>query len=119
MHELSLAANVLQMVEAALASEGEAHARVLRLAVGQLAGVEVSALRFALESLAPGTCLAGCELVIDEPAGRGVCAACGASSALAHRTQACAACGQVGVTPTEGTELCISELLVHAPTQRG
>jgi hydrogenase nickel incorporation protein HypA/HybF len=119
MHELSLAANMLDMVAAALAREGETHASLLRLEVGQLAGVELSALRFALESLSPGTCLEGCELVIDEPAGRGLCSACGATVALAHRTHACSACGGFHLTPTAGTELRIAELLVHSIPLQG
>ena len=119
MHELSLAANILEMVETALAREGEAHARLLRIDAGQLAGVEVSALRFALESLAPGTCLEGCELVIDEPPGQGLCRRCGTTVAMVHRAQPCPQCGSFSVTPTEGTALRIQELLVRSHPLQG
>lgn len=67
MHELSLAGGVLRVVEDAAARDGFARVSRLTLEAGALAGVEVRALRFALESLAPGTCLEGAEVVIDEP----------------------------------------------------
>ena len=54
MHEVSLAAGVLQLVEDAAGREHFSRVAALRLEVGQLAGVEVEALRFALEAIAPG-----------------------------------------------------------------
>ena len=58
MHEASLAGGVLQLVEDAARREGFTRLISLRLEAGELAGVDVRALRFALESLAPGTLLA-------------------------------------------------------------
>lgn len=72
MHELSLAGSILQMVEDAARREGFAQVRVLHLEAGSASGVEVSALRFALEAIAPGTCLAGARIDIDEPVGGGL-----------------------------------------------
>ena len=57
MHELSLADGILQVVEDAAAREAFARVLQLRLEVGKLAGVELQALRFALEAIAPGTLL--------------------------------------------------------------
>mgnify|MGYP002144948207 CR=1 FL=1 len=67
MHELSLAGGVLRLVEDAAAREGFRRVQRLVLEAGALSGVEVRALRFAIESLAPGTCLEDCTLQIDEP----------------------------------------------------
>jgi hypothetical protein len=47
--------------------EGFSRLLVLRLEAGQLAGVDAGALRFALESLAPGTVLDGATFEIGEP----------------------------------------------------
>ena len=55
MHEASLAGGVLQLVEDTARREGFSRLLELRLEAGQLAGVDIRALRFALESLAPGT----------------------------------------------------------------
>lgn len=55
MHELSLAEGVLRLVEDAAQREGFARVQKLTLEAGALAGVEVRALRFALDALQPGT----------------------------------------------------------------
>ena len=59
-------------------SEGFSRLLSLRLEAGQLAGVDVRALRFALESLAPGTVLDGAQIEIEEPPGQAWCMGCGA-----------------------------------------
>jgi hydrogenase nickel incorporation protein HypA/HybF len=71
-HELSLAAEILRLVQDAAARERFQRVAMLRLEAGALAGVEVGALRFALDAVAPGTCLEGASIDIEEPPGRGV-----------------------------------------------
>lgn len=113
MHELSLAGSVLQLVEAAAQRDGFRRVAMLRLEAGQLSGVEPHALRFALEALAPGTCLQGAALEIDEPAGQAWCMACAATVAIAQRGDACPDCGGWQLEPTGGIELRVLDLLVH------
>ena len=81
----------------------------------------VRALRFAIESLAPGTCLEGCTLQIDEPAGQAWCLGCSHSVPLAARGEACPRCGSHQLQPTGGTDLRVTELLVedHAEHPEG
>jgi hydrogenase nickel incorporation protein HypA/HybF len=67
MHELSLAGEIVRMVEASAVRDKFRQVSTLRLEAGALAGVEVAALRFALEAIASGTCLEGATIVIDEP----------------------------------------------------
>jgi hydrogenase nickel incorporation protein HypA/HybF len=69
MHEMSLARSILQLVEDAAARERFTRLKRLRPEAGALAGVEVGALRFAMQALAPGTVLAGAEIEIDERPG--------------------------------------------------
>ncbi len=113
MHEMSLAGGILRVVEDA--AERERFRRVSRLTLeaGALAGVEVRALRFALEALSPGTCLEGAEIVIDEPPGQAWCMTCCATVAIAARTDACPACGGHRLQATGGTELKVRDLIVH------
>ena len=113
MHEMSLAANVLQLVDAAAAREGFAQVRRLTLEAGALAGVEVRALRFALDAVSPGTCLEGAQIDIDEPPGTAWCMRCAASVSIASRTDPCPACGGHQIQPTGGSELRVLDLLVH------
>lgn len=113
MHELSLAGGILKLVEDAAAREGFRRVARMTLEAGALAGVEVPALRFALESLAPGTLLEGAEIDIDTPPGVASCPGCGASVIIASRAEPCPACGAWGLVPTGGMELKLRELLVH------
>lgn len=113
MHEVSLAGGILAAVEAAAARDPFARVSRLRLEAGQLAGVEVAALRFALEALAPGTLLAGARIDIEQPPGQAWCLDCAASVALPERGAACPQCGGYWLQPTGGTELRILDLQVE------
>lgn len=113
MHEASLACGILKLVEDSARREGFVRVTVLRLEAGQLAGVEPRALRFALAALAPGTCLDGARLDIDEPAGAAWCLRCCATVAIAQRGAACALCGGHQLQATGGTELRVVEMLVE------
>ena len=78
-----------------------------------MAGVEVRALRFALEAIAPGSVLAGAEIRIDEPPGQAWCMPCSRTVEIASRADACPHCGHWQLTPTGGTELKVRELVVE------
>ncbi len=113
MHELSLAGGVLQVVEDAAVREGFARVRRLTLEAGALSGVEPRALRFAIESLMPGTCLEGAELEIQEPAAPAWCHDCCTTVEIRHRLDDCPRCGGARLLPTGGQELRVRELIVH------
>jgi len=112
MHELSLAGGILQLVEDVARREAFGRLKALRLEAGALSGVEVRALRFALDSLAPGTVLAGARIDIDEPPAQAWCLGCNQSVPIRSRLDACPACGSVRLQPTSGTELRVVDLLV-------
>ncbi len=112
MHEASLAGGVLKLVESTREREGFQRVTHLLLEVGPLAGVEVRALRFALEAMAPGTCLEGMRLEIDEPAGTAWCLGCDRGVTVAQRGAACPHCGSFRLQVTGGTELKVIDLMV-------
>jgi hydrogenase nickel incorporation protein HypA/HybF len=113
MHEMSLAGGILRVVEDAAAREHFKRVSRLTLEAGALAGVEVRALRFALEAMRSGTVLEGAAIEIDEPAGTAWCMPCGCSVIIASRADPCPRCGGWQLTPTGGTELKVRELIVH------
>lgn len=113
MHEASLAGGILKLVEDAAQRDGFCRVTVLRLEAGQLAGVETRALRFALEALAPGTCLQQARFDIDEPPGRAWCLPCGETVTIRQRGDACPLCGHYQLQATGGTELRVLEMLVE------
>lgn len=113
MHELSLAAEVLRLVRQAAVREGFERVARLRLEAGALSGVQASALHFALQAIAPGTCLEGAAIEIDEPPGRGWCAVCVAEVAMPGLAEPCPRCGAFGLQPTQGAALRVVDLLVQ------
>ena len=113
MHETSLAGGILRVVEDAAARERFARVSRLTVEAGALAGVEVRALRFALEAMQPGTVLDGAAIEIDQTPGAAWCMPCGATVVVASRADPCPHCGGWQLTPTGGTELKVRELIVH------
>ena len=112
MHEASLAGGVLQLVEETARGEGFSRLLALRLEAGALAGVDVRALRFALECLAPGTLLEGARIEIVEPPGRVWCLACSQAVTIGQRGDACPACGSYQLQVTGGMELRVLDMRV-------
>ena len=112
MHELSLAGDILRLVEDAAARERFQRVGHLRLEAGALAGIEVSALRFALDAIAPGTCLQGAQITIDEPPGRAWCPRCATEVTIASRADPCPLCDGYPVQVTGGSALRVLDLVV-------
>jgi len=112
MHELSLAGGILRVLEQTQERDPFERVTQLRLEAGALSGVEISALRFALEAVAPGTCLEGAQIDIDEPPGSAWCLPCGQSVAIRSRLDPCPLCGGYQIQPTGGTELRVLEMQV-------
>jgi hydrogenase nickel incorporation protein HypA/HybF len=112
MHELSLAASILQMVEQAAARENFRRVSHLQLEAGALAGVEPDALRFALGAMAPGTCLEGAEIAIARTCGTAWCGQCAADVEISSRIDPCPRCGDTRLRATGGTQLRVLDLVV-------
>jgi hydrogenase nickel incorporation protein HypA/HybF len=113
MHEMSLAGGILRVVEQAQVREGFTRVSRLALEAGALSGVEVSALRFALESMTPGTVLEGATIDIDQPPAAAWCMACAQAVTIQSRLDDCPLCGSAQIQPTGGHELKVRELIVH------
>ncbi|MCU0841667.1 MAG: hydrogenase maturation nickel metallochaperone HypA [Thiobacillaceae bacterium] len=113
MHEMSLAEGILQIVEAAAREQGFARVREIRLEIGALSGVEVEALRFALDAVLAGGVAAGARVEMIDTPGQGWCMACGQTVAIAALYDACPRCGGYQVQPTGGMEMRVRDLLVE------
>lgn len=113
MHEMSLAGGILRVVEDAAARERFKRVQCLTLEAGALAGVEIEALRFALQAIAPGTVLEGAQVQIDQPPATAWCHRCCEAVPITHRLDDCPRCGSAQLLPTGGTELKVRDLVVH------
>lgn len=109
MHEMSLAEGVLQIVEEHAVAQGIGRVGSVVLEIGELAGVEVEALRFCFDAVTRATRLEGAALRIDALPGRGWCMACAESVAIAQLYDACPRCGSHQVQATGGTEMRVKE----------
>ncbi|MGW6685469.1 hydrogenase maturation nickel metallochaperone HypA/HybF [Streptomyces sp. NPDC054961] len=76
MHEMSIAMAVVGQVEEAAGAAGASGVTVVRLQVGELAGVVADALVFCFELACAGTVLEGAELVTEPVAARARCGSC-------------------------------------------
>ena len=112
MHELSLAGGILRVLEQTRERDPFERITQLRLEVGALASVEIEALRFALNSIAESTVLAGASIEIDQPPGSAWCLPCGRSVEITSRLDACPHCDSYQLQPTGGTELRVVDMQV-------
>ena len=113
MHELSLAAYLLEAV--CRQAEQQAAERVLtiNLLVGERSGVVEDSLRFCFDLLAPETVAAGAELRVRQTPMRFTCAACAADYAPTPDSFVCPGCGKYGQVQDDGTDLVIESLEVQ------
>ena len=113
MHEMSLAASIMAIVDTAAARDTFARVTVLELEIGALACVEQSALRFALGVMARDTCLEQARIDIVTSPGQAWCVPCGTTIAISAYGAVCPHCGNQQLHPTSGTELRVTGITVE------
>ena len=112
MHEMSLAEGVLQLIEDAARQQPFAKVTAVWLEIGQMAGVEVEAMRFCFDAVTRGSIAEGARLEIIATPGSGWCMHCAATVAISELYDACPQCGQYQVQANGGTEMRVKELEV-------
>lgn len=112
MHELSLCARIVEIIEEQAGREKFSRVTRVHLEIGALAGVEVEALRFGFDVATTGTAAAGAVLEISQPPGRAWCGRCRQDVQLRQRLDSCPRCGGYDLTVTGGDALCLKALEV-------
>lgn len=112
MHELSLMEEVRRQALAAAAAEAAERIVTIRLRVGELAGVELEALRFAFPLVMQGTIAAGAELQIETEAAFCHCEPCGKPFPALHGSSDCPHCGSLSLQLLSGKDLRLVALEV-------
>lgn len=113
MHELSLAENVLQIIEETARSQHFRRVRSVTLEIGQLAAVEPEALRFAFDSVMRGTLADGAQLEMIETPGGGRCTECGATVVMPAPYSLCPDCGSPRIQIVVGDRMRVVDLQVE------
>lgn len=112
MHELSLAGNVLELIEDLARRNRFARVLSVHVEIGGFCCVDPEALRFALQCLAPGTLLDGARLDLDEQPGLAWCLSCGRAVELPGRAVPCPDCGSYQLRPIGGQALRVVDVMV-------
>lgn len=110
MHEASLCAALLLLVQEEARRHRAERIVTVRLGVGVLAAVEARALAACFELLAEGTLAEGAKLVTDPVPAAAVCRACGRAFPLFRPRDVCPDCGGAALDVTGGLECTLTGL---------
>ena len=111
MHELSLARDLIAVIERKLDRN---NARVVRVSVsvGSAAGIVSESLRFAFRVISKGTRADGAELSVTSIAARSRCADCGIVFEFNGLIGQCPSCGRHGGELLSGDEMILRAIEV-------
>lgn len=113
MHEMSLAENVLQIIEEAAHHQSFTRVKTVWLEIGQLACVELEALRFCFDVVMRDSIAQHARLEIIDIPGSGWCKICIQEVPMAMLYAVCPQCGNFGLKVLNGDALRVKELEVE------
>lgn len=113
MHELSLAENMVQIIEDAAVAQGFSRVKTVWMEIGQLSCVEKEALQFCFSAVVDGTVAQQATLEIIDVSGCGWCAQCDCEFGINTVYDGCPACGNYAIKVIRGDEMRIKELEVE------
>lgn len=116
MHELSIAEGIAEVVEKTATANEIQRIVSVRVAVGELAGVDIDALLFAWDSVRETPLLSASKLVIERPKGEAWCMVCGKTVALHRHGDPCPVCGGYQLAATGGHEMKVLDFEVPEDT---
>ena len=112
MHEVSIAANILEIVEAELKKNKGKIVNKLHLEVGVISGVVVESLRFALDASRIESVLQLSEIIIDEIPAKVRCRSCNHEFKADDYYVVCPSCQDIQLDFLSGRELTIKSIVI-------
>jgi hydrogenase nickel incorporation protein HypA/HybF len=113
MHEMSLAESVREIVEETARAHGGGRVTRVRLEIGQLAQVEIEAMRFAFEVVRCGSLAASAQLDIIQIDGNAWCMSCSAPVVIACRGDPCPRCQSHQLQVTGGDRMRVIDIEIE------
>lgn len=112
MHEMSIAQNLLEIIRDQLfqLELDTARVKVVRMKIGEMAGVVPESLRFCFEVASEGTPAQGAQLTIEEIPIKCRCRQCESDFGVESYAFICSKCGSPDVDLLSGNELQVVEL---------
>ncbi len=119
MHEMSIAQNLLEIIQQYVPNNDGARVKVIRLRIGELGGVVPESLRFCFSAASEGTAAQGAELQIESVPLIGHCAQCSSDFEVERYVFMCPKCEGLAVELISGNELDIVELELEEGVSNG
>jgi hydrogenase nickel incorporation protein HypA/HybF len=113
MHELSIAMSIVEIAEEYAAKEQARAVLEMDIEVGELSGVVISALEFAMEEAVAGTLCEEAKWKITLIPGEVQCRTCGYKFPSSSLFVECPHCKQAGVNLLRGDEMRLRSLVVE------
>lgn len=112
MHELALAESLKNEIEVIAERDNFSEIKSVTLTVGELSGVDIDALSFALPFVSEGTILEGAEFIYDREKAEIKCQICGKKSNPEIPIVICRYCDSIDVEYIAGKDFIIKSLEV-------
>ena len=112
MHELSIAESITEVVVKSCEEAGVTTVTAITLEIGRLSGIEVEALKFALDITLKSGPAENAKVHFEMISGIGTCEACGKESPMDDLFSLCKHCGSYMIHLTQGQELKIKKIEV-------
>jgi len=113
MHELSVAVNIIEIAEENAKKEGIDSVDEIEIEIGEMSGVELDALEFAMEISVKNTVLEKAKRTIILIPGRAKCLDCSFEFDIHDFYSACPECDSFKYDIVKGKELRIKSLIVY------
>ncbi|MCG5535127.1 hydrogenase maturation nickel metallochaperone HypA [Ectothiorhodospira mobilis] len=111
MHEVSLAREILRILQEQARERGFERVHRVHLELGPLSCVDPEALAFAFDAVSAGTLARGARLELHRPPARGACRLCGCGYTMESLVTPCPRCGGPGRI-LSGLEMRVRDLEV-------
>ncbi|WP_231362896.1 hydrogenase maturation nickel metallochaperone HypA [Thioalkalivibrio sp. ALJT] len=113
---MSLAEGILRIIDDQAATRGFRCVLRVRLEIGELAGVEIEALRFAFDAVKANGIASQAVLEISTARGEGWCMDCGTTVPIAALYADCPLCGGARVRASGGMDMRVIDIEVDGDT---
>jgi len=113
MHELSLAQNIIEIVQDIIQDQNGAVVTEVAVDIGELVAVVPDSLEFCYNTLIEDTTLKGSRLKVNIIPLKGTCSACATEFHIKDMVFLCPQCDSTSITVNQGQELKISYLEVE------
>ncbi len=113
MHEMSLMAGMMEIIQDEARDQGFARVTKVVLEIGQLAGVEPEAMRFAFDVCTEGSVAEGADLEIEATEGLARCVSCARTFPVRACYGTCPFCAGADLRIVSGREMRLKFLDVE------